>query len=167
MKNNRIPPRLLLLGFLLPSLLSLTAGCSKSGRQKVHFVKGIVKYNGKPMVGGGSILFLPVEGGSGKEASGVIAEDGTFRLSTYGKEDGAPLGEYKVVIRQTTEKEPDGGSDDGQKPAAAAETVPKTDQIPQIYSNPVQTPLKKTVTEGGNDFLIDLSPQAAKVNNGA
>ena len=166
MHLKRLSARSLLLCFLLASLLGLTAGCGKGGKQKVHSVKGVVKFNGKPMVGGGSILFLPVEGGSGKEASGFIAEDGTFQLTTYEQGDGAPEGEYKVVINQTTANEPDGGSDDGKAPVAS-QNVPEADHIPSIYADPGNTPIKKTVTEGGNDFTIELQPAAAKKQSGA
>lgn len=168
MHHNRSAARPLLHCFLLASLAGLAAGCGRSGSLEVHSVKGVVKYNGKPMVGGGSILFLPTEGGSGKEASGIIAEDGTFQLSTYGSNDGAPAGEYKVVIRQTTVKEPDGGSDNGKKPVAeAGQTVPKADQIPLIYADARQTPLRQTVKAGGQEITIDLKPQAAQTKRGA
>jgi hypothetical protein len=166
MHHTRLSARSLLLCVLLPSLLGLTAGCGKGSKLEVHHVKGIVKYNGKPMAGGGSILFLPVEGGSGKEASGFIAEDGTFQLTTYEQGDGAPEGEYKVVINQTTANEPDGGSDDGKAPAAS-QNVPEADHIPLIYADPSSTPLRKTVSQGGNEFEIDLQPQAGKAKRGA
>ena len=107
-------PRFLTL--LLAALIGVATGCGGDKKLPVHTVKGVVTYNGKPMVGGGSILFLPTEGGAGKEASGIIGSDGSFQLTTYSQNDGAPAGEFKVVIRQTTVQEPEGGSDNGQKP---------------------------------------------------
>lgn len=154
---------------LFTSALMLTTGCgSNKGDIKVtpQPVSGIVRFNDKPMKGGGSIVFFPKDG-SGKEASGTIADDGTFVLKTYEDGDGAAAGEYRVVIYQTTAKEPEPSADNGQTSGTPVDTVPKKERIPKIYANSVNSPIIKTVKEGNNDIPIDLKPYQPPVNKGA
>jgi len=58
--------------------------------------------NGSPLTGG-RIVFKPKENGW-QEASGEIGTDGTFKLSSYNKDDGARVGEYIVHIDKTSFK---------------------------------------------------------------
>jgi hypothetical protein len=167
MQHNRQAVRLTLLCLVLVPLIGLADGCGRRDKPKLYPVKGVVKYNGKPMSGGGTVIFFPLKGGSGKESSGTIADNGTFELMTYTKGDGAPPGEYRVVVYQSTSKEPDGASDDGKKRAEAVEAVSKADQIPLIYSNAAKSPLRQKIEEKDNSIEIDLKPAGAKKQAGA
>ena len=90
-------------------MLFLT-GC---GSHRTYPVQGKVVYpDGSPMKGG-AVMFEPVDveksdakGSSDKPvmARGAIAEDGTFALSTFGEEDGAPPGHYRVLVRAQVKK---------------------------------------------------------------
>src|SRR4051812_4624451 len=63
-------------------LLALTCfGCSPSGQVKVYPVKGRVTFEGKPMVGGGAISFIPKADERGKTAGGIIQPDGSYVLA--------------------------------------------------------------------------------------
>jgi hypothetical protein len=68
-------------------------GCG-SNQMKTAVVRGTVTYNGKP-VPNGTVLFVP---DSGPTATGEIGSDGSYRLTTYRKGDGAVLGKHKVMV---------------------------------------------------------------------
>src|SRR5262245_53947543 len=77
-----------------------TLGCGQRGDQlPVYSVKGIANYNGKPMKGA-SIVLVPSKPDSKLKMPpfGVVGEDGSFAITSYGKGDGAPAGEYKVTF---------------------------------------------------------------------
>src|SRR5689334_2093352 len=69
--------------------LVFVSACSTSGNVKVYPVKGRVMFAGKPMVGGGSISFIPKNEQAGKTAGGIIQPDGTYVLGTYTEADGS------------------------------------------------------------------------------
>src|SRR5262249_17280259 len=77
-----------------------TAGCD-NGRPKTAVVKGKVTFNGKP-VPHGTVLFVPVVPGT--TATGAIAPDGSYSLTTFKKGDGAVLGKHKVAILAMDDK---------------------------------------------------------------
>ncbi|MFK7770364.1 MAG: hypothetical protein AB8B55_24350 [Mariniblastus sp.] len=74
---------------MITSLLLLT-GCGQ-----VASVTGVVTGNGET-VGGGDIIFRPVESGV-KPAAGAIGADGSFALKTAG-DSGLIPGEYTVLF---------------------------------------------------------------------
>ena len=89
-------------------------------------------------------------------ASGRTDGIGSFVLSTYGQEDGAPPGKYKVIVAVSTTREEEPGvlepvhENEGASSAAAS-------PVPAKYSNPQTTSLLFEVTEAGpNEFTIDL-----------
>jgi hypothetical protein len=64
-----------------------------------------VQVNGKISSSGGSItsgriVFKPKVGGN-QEAYGTIGNDGTYKLSSFNKDDGAMAGEYIVYIENS------------------------------------------------------------------
>lgn len=127
-------------------LLLILAGCGKSA----YPVKGTVTFEGKPLWGGGSITFLPLDG-QAEPASGMIAEDGSYRLTNSGSRPG----EFRVVIVQTTQKErqptPDG------TPAAPIQSAPSDEVIPEIYADHRNSPLKaKVEAKGLNEVNFEL-----------
>lgn len=80
---------------LLPivACVAIVAGCG-SPKTPTAEVSGNVTYRGKPLTSG-AVLFQP---SSGPTAKGDISSDGSFRLSTFGINDGAILGTHKVGI---------------------------------------------------------------------
>ncbi len=84
------------LGFLF--LLGL-AGCG--GQPTLYPVKGqVLLADGKPL-NGGSVQFIPKQGGL--PAVGIIGEDGTFSLKSLKTREGAAPGEYKIRIEPSAE----------------------------------------------------------------
>lgn len=144
---------------MMAALFLVTAGCS--GGPKLYPVKGKVEYEGKPMVGGGSISFLPLDNRPGPTAGGEILEDGTFTLMTKNPADGCTTGEFRVIIYQSVEKESGTRNQDGEKgKVKAALSVPAADRIPTIYADAQKSPLKATVeAKEMNNITLTLKKQ--------
>lgn len=136
-------------------LLAVVSGCG-SGDVAVYPVKGTVMYKGKPMVGGGSISLVPLTPQPGQAAGGMIADDGTFVLTTYKDGDGSMPGEFRVVITQEVFSE-GAGSEDGQPTSVAKADVPVAQRIPDTYADPTNSPLKLTVKpEPQEDVVLEI-----------
>ncbi|QDV51963.1 hypothetical protein [Gimesia fumaroli] len=144
-------------------------GCGGEERATVYPTSGIVHYDGKPMVGGGAISFVPISTQNGKAAGGIIKDDGTFVMSTYETGDGSIAGEFRVTVYQTTVQEPetvadsDGAASEttpGPAPSEPIQTVEKKDRIPLVYSDPAKSPVTVKIDPNGkNESLnIDLKP---------
>jgi hypothetical protein len=97
-------------------------------------VKGKVTYKGQPL-SKGIIRFEP--DGYGRMASGMIQSDGTFVLSTLGKDDGVVAGLHKVSV-----------SDTG--------AVSKKELIPKKYTQPATSKLTAEVDNEHTEFTFDL-----------
>jgi hypothetical protein len=133
---------------LLSMIISVLAGCGgKSDRVPVYPVRGKVVF-AAPTPARAMVVFHPV-GNTGPKAIRPFAtldKDGSFSLSTYDSQDGAPEGEYAVTL--TWELPAKGGDDDDSGPDLLRNTV---------YGNPARTPLKATIKPGRNEldaFLI-------------
>jgi hypothetical protein len=80
-------------------LVVLLLGVSCAGGKRVYPVTGKVLYEGKPAAGA-VVHFHPQD----KSASpprvpmAEVGADGTFRLTTFAKGDGAPPGRYAVTV---------------------------------------------------------------------
>lgn len=73
-------------------------GVSTAKRKKPHPAGGFVYVDGTPAPGA-LVTFVGDKGpAKGVTASGVVAGDGSFKLTTYIGFDGAPEGEYKVSV---------------------------------------------------------------------
>jgi len=88
--------------WLLVTAVSLgAAGCGESVKpwEVVVPVKGAVTYRGKP-VAGAQICLYPVSDDfpSTVIPSATSVQNGEFSVGTYGTNDGAPAGEYRVGI---------------------------------------------------------------------
>jgi hypothetical protein len=88
--------RLLCRSFLLGFLLFL-ASCS--GRRAVYPVSGKVFFEGYPCKGA-RVQFFPKEQAETNPIapSGLVGDDGSFKLTTYVFGDGAPAGSYSVTV---------------------------------------------------------------------
>lgn len=94
-------PRLLLRS-APPVVVSVCLVCCVScgsNQRKVYPVHGKVLVDGKPAEGAIVALYAqdtsePLE----VAPRGHVKADGSFAVSTFGKEDGAPAGEYKVTV---------------------------------------------------------------------
>jgi hypothetical protein len=113
-------------------LLLPFAGCGSSSAPKgapTLPVKGTVTYKGQPLTKG-RVVFEP--DGAGKEAYGEIQPDGSFVLSTYKKDDGAVIGNHRVMVTNVAKS------------------------VPAKYSSVNTSKLEIEVSEGKTDYPIEL-----------
>ena len=88
---------------MLMVLLPLVSGCGPDGpdMKPVYPVYGSVLVNDKPAEGA-VVMFhpLPIESGRFEmiRSRGTVTADGTFQLTTYNTDDGAPEGDYAVTV---------------------------------------------------------------------
>lgn len=117
--------------------LAAVAACSSApekrpGQKPTVPVTGQVFVNDKPAAGA-FVLFVPVNeppGSSDPRPRAECREDGTFAVSTYGEEDGAPPGEYLVGVRWLVN-----GRDD-------------EDRLNGRFADPTKSRIKVTVQSG-------------------
>ncbi|MSR31420.1 MAG: hypothetical protein EXR99_07940 [Gemmataceae bacterium] len=88
--NQRVLPLLFLAGIVLP-------GCG--GGVGLYPVKGKVTFQGQPAEGA-TVVFHRIGQDNGKEEKprGTVNAQGEFMLATHPHGDGAPSGEYKVLV---------------------------------------------------------------------
>ncbi len=129
----------------------LGTGCGGGGdNPSTAAVSGKVTRQGQP-VSGGTVTFSPQasadkKGPPGKPAAGVVGPDGTFKLTTYAKDDGAVLGKHQVIYLPA--------------PIEIDEAQHKEDSPPPVSPfaglKPSQTEVE--VKAGSNTIDIDLVP---------
>jgi hypothetical protein len=135
-----IPPaRLLLLLFAGVLLLGLPS-CRKNDKP-VFPAAGKVFCKGKPAEGA-TVTLVPLADADPQRPrpGGQVGSDGTFRLSTYASYDGAPPGNYAVLIVF---------------PSAARKIDDENagpDLLQGRYANPKTTPLKAEIKEETNEL---------------
>jgi hypothetical protein len=81
---------------------AILAGCGGSDRPSLTKVSGTVTLDGQPLEGA-MVSFQYVADEKSKyqrPSSGVTDAQGKFTLGTYDKDDGLPVGKYKVAIQK-------------------------------------------------------------------
>jgi hypothetical protein len=123
--------------------LALVAGCgpSEPAQKPVFPVSGSVLVDGKAAKGA-VIMFHPLPISDGRfdivRSRGTVGEDGSFKLSTYKTDDGAPEGDYAVTVYWP-------GKRAGKKAADDEGTDLPPDQLGLRFNNPKTTTLKASV----------------------
>jgi hypothetical protein len=106
----------------------LVSGCDgNSNALPVFPVSGQVSYEGKPAAGA-KVFLYPVEPAQNSVIPhGIVEDDGTFRISSYGRDDGAPAGRYNATVVWT---KPASGDEDGPTLIPLRYGDPKTANLP-------------------------------------
>ena len=118
------------------------AGCG-SDQVPRYPVSGKVLYQGKPAPYA-TVRFHPRNASDELKTlcpRGTTALDGTFELSTYGLNDGAPEGEYKVTVSWQV---PEGKIDPAELDPDVMQDSPE--RLPKKYTHPKSTPIRVTIT---------------------
>lgn len=128
----------------LALLLLVALGCSHSDNPKTYPVDGKVSFKGQPITSG-MVLLTPTD--SGHAATGNLEKDGSFRLTTFQKNDGAVAGKYQVAIQVF----PTEGAG-----LPGAEFAGKTPPVPLKYGSPASSGLTAEIKAGENhlDFAL-------------
>jgi hypothetical protein len=117
-------------------LVVALAGCGSGA--KLSAVKGQVFHGDQPAEGA-TVVFNPKNGGQNAAfPSGTVQADGSFTLRTHPHGDGAPPGEYVVLVTWYA-------------PDARQQENPKN-KLPPRYANPEQTPFRATVKDGATEL---------------
>lgn len=119
-------------------------------------VSGTITLNGEPLAFA-AVTFIPGVQTKGIECTGLTDEYGNYTLKQMRGAEGAPPGEYQVVIRCPKSmdgtpalKPPPSGTKADEVMGVAAESLP-----PQ-YSDPAQTRLTNVVPKEGGTLDFDL-----------
>jgi hypothetical protein len=123
------------------------AGCG-DGKIARNQVRGVVKVDGQPAAG--VMIILCPQGDGPPEFQkarpmGLSQKDGTFFVNTFGGGDGAPAGQYKVLMSWAAPPAKGGADRDG-GPA------PGADRFQGRYNNLEKTPFTVDVKSGTNEL---------------
>jgi hypothetical protein len=121
-------------------------GVPTTGRKPTHPVRGHVYFDGCAAAGA-RVMFHVVNPETKKPShvgDGLVEADGSFVASTYGKDDGLPVGEYVVTV------DPWGALYD--ENGKAVSTL-----FPEKYCKAATSPLKATVKAGKNEFTFEMT----------
>lgn len=124
--------------------------CASCGPQPsaVHPVTGRVLVRDWPAEGA-QVVFHPADSDDPlvPRPHGQVRADGTYTLTTYKPDDGAPVGEYDVAIVWTDPKAP-----------VNTETGEVPNRLPAHFSNPRTSNLRRRIEEGPNRIDFVLTP---------
>jgi hypothetical protein len=124
----------------MAGLVFVGPACSPAG-PKLHPVRGSVLFNDQPAEGATVILDPVGTYDVGAKPTGVVGADGAFTVQTHPHGDGAPAGEYAVLV---TWYPPGSRGLDNPKNKLAAK-----------YGDPALTPVPKIIVQPGRN---DLEP---------
>lgn len=129
----------------------LVSGCQKSGLPGTIPIRGKVVFDGEPLAKG-EVLYNPVDQ-AGRRARGIIQPDGTFKLTTLEKDDGALPGEYRITILAYAPHpgEP-GRTVESESRTEIRERIKRGYVIPERYIDPELSGLTDTVDESHSGF---------------
>ncbi|MFO0846454.1 MAG: carboxypeptidase-like regulatory domain-containing protein [Gemmataceae bacterium] len=124
--------------FLIGGLLALGLSSCGDGRKPTFPVSGKVVLGDKP-VANATVVFHPAGGDANElRPRATTQADGTFRLTTYDGNDGAPAGEYRVTVELWLSS---GRGDEG-----------PTSRLPAKFARPETSGLAATVAAGPNEL---------------
>jgi hypothetical protein len=143
----------------LSLLLALVAGMYYlytslfgAGKRTVYPVEGVVMFQGKPAVGA-RVTFIPIDKSKDRYfPTGKVGEDGSFKLTTYEPDDGAPVGKYQVTVVR--------GQIDADEYAELQKTM-STAEITKLMQKMARDPLAQKYANGRNSGLTaEVTAQA-------
>ncbi len=123
-------------------------------------IRGEVLYKGKPLtVGEGTVVYIPVESGEMRKATGAIQPDGSFTLTTLNPGDGAMKGKYNIVV-YCYEPHPGEPQTMEDRERVRRHGLERGSVIPEKYANPATTGLSDTVDDSHSGFKrIELNDE--------
>lgn len=125
---------------LIASFFIALSGCNSA---KTHPVNGTVKF--KDGADGSALVGYTVDFESLEQkvsGSGEVQSDGTFRISTYGDNDGAVPGKHRISITPPIPADPD--------------ALPPKPLIPPKYGGLDTSGLEVEIKRGPNDVTLEL-----------
>lgn len=132
---------------LLATSLLIVAGCG-DGRIDTYPVIGTVKVDGKPAEGA-MVIFVPnstAPEAERKRPFGIADGQGQFNLTTFEQSDGAPAGQYKILVQWPTPR------DESNDPRGRRRGTLGPDRLRGKYFNLDNATLSATVKEESNEL---------------
>jgi hypothetical protein len=111
-------------------------------RMAVHPLTGTLVFEGQPAAGAAIVLY-PQDPSISVRPRASVKDDGSFAVTSYEPDDGAPAGDYRVTVEW---RRPVAGQESG------GDDLPPPNVLPSVYAIPQTTPLKVSVKEGENEF---------------
>lgn len=111
----------------------------KTTRKPLHPFQGQAFFEGVP-IPGAQVYLQPIKGG-GAAAQGYVAADGSFKLTTYGANDGVAAGDYTVTVVLRPKD---------------AQGKPGPNQLPAKYAAAATSELRATIQAGTNELVLEL-----------
>lgn len=122
------------------ALLLAAAGCGGAARPPAYPVSGrVLDAAGRPAEKAVVTFHRAGAGPNDARPSGRVEADGSFRLSTYAENDGAPAGEYAVTVVWPGPPPKDLRGDPGEE---------GPDRLSGRYRDPAKAAWRVTVGEG-------------------
>ena len=131
--------------FVAVFAILLIVGCGGSDQKEVEPVSGSVVLDGQIPVDA-TVVFHPInrdEDDRTPVPRGTVKSDGTFEMRTYGANDGAPIGDYKVTFSWQ-------GDLSQYKDLSEDEIDALPELMPEKYTSSKTTDVKVTIKEGKN-----------------
>jgi hypothetical protein len=132
---------LLTVSFLIPAILC--SSCGSKEQKPLVAVKGRVLFEGKP-VPHALVVFHPLAAEGSVRPRAQVAEDGSFKLTSYATHDGARPGEYRVTVEwwltRATAKTPEGSN------------LTPTNRLPARYGKAETSGLLVRIDEGTHEL---------------
>lgn len=153
-----VPRRLFPFSLIVISMLA--TGCGDDGRLPTAPVSGKILFEGKPLQS--AEIWLVPSSEEVKNAAITIRpyartkDDGTFIMTSYLVDDGAPLGNYAVMVLPAL---PMAGTEEELATDTPAEGNPQaklSTPFPRKYADPTTSGLTFTVKEGPNELNLEL-----------
>jgi hypothetical protein len=133
----------------IASVAGFLTGCGNGEKPAVP-VQGQLFYKGSQSATGAMVVFHPLPADTSSTAikpTGEVREDGSFSLTTYKADDGAPEGEYAVTVIWLEKKAgPKLGEDRGLA----------KDRLEGRYNSAAKTKLKATVNSSSTAIRLDV-----------
>jgi hypothetical protein len=117
-----------------------------SKRKPTYPVEGRAFFEGSPIPGAQVLLHAANEKGvppKGSRAVGIVAADGTFKLTTYAAHDGVPEGEYVITVLW-------------KQPAYDVQGKSGPNLLPARYSKAETSGLRVTIEPMANELILEL-----------
>jgi len=129
-------------------------GCSgrPANRPATYPVSGIVQFSGSP-VAGATVGFQSKQP-QGRSASAITDAEGRYKLTTFSRGDGAPPGDYRVIVLKYKETAAASGGE--YRPVLGPEPPPEH-ELPPKYAAAATSGLEATVGATALEFNIDLT----------
>lgn len=134
----------------------LATGCGAKDIYPTFAATGIVKLDGVPLAGA-QVWLLPKSQEHLKapilvRPQGIADGDGKFVLTTYYKDDGAPGGEFDIIVLMG-DADPDGETT---QPKTKGRKKGRGSAVPHKYTDAKNSGLSATIKSSSNEIILEL-----------